>query len=323
MLKTGNIAGVVVKGIVLLSLMLFVGLCSARAEDTVMKALLELEHKDVKLYLKITNLNMYFTEAVNEVIVKDMTKEETPNRIYQVGKWSHAPLEVSSEVLSGKIRIRDETDFLVIWYHSSQALSNERSIALDVVRQATGRVLADRFALGGDQTLVSMNSPATPQSEFRIIDWPKEIPGTRALSCSYVEVPQKEKPRWLWAERVYVLVKDNDAVIAIEKAMQRHSGDRHTYEGLEAAKVRLTKSDAERATTQPVLAHNVIFNADIDVREIPDALLNGCMWPIENQDLVGVRDVGPTSYLYPFKKPVTRVVTTRSKNSAPAQDPGK
>jgi len=96
---------------------------------------------------------------------------------------------------------------------------------------------------------------------------------------------------------VYVLVKGQDVVIALEKGKARQSDSKYIYDGLNAGKIRLTKEEAEKSRSRPVLARNVVFEKDIDVSKIPNALLNACMWPTEDKVAVGIEDVGPASQL--------------------------
>ncbi len=46
-----------------------------------------------------------------------------------------------------------------------------------------------------------------------------------------------------------------------------------------------------------VLARNVVFGPNDNLKDIPDELLNGCMWPIENKTLIGTIDYGPVPKL--------------------------
>ena len=59
----------------------------------------------------------------------------------------------------------------------------------------------------------------------------------------------------------------------------------------------MSKEEAEIAKNRPVLGYNVILSDETDNRDIPDALLNGCIWPYDNKSLVGTRDVGSANLL--------------------------
>ena len=98
-----------------------------------------------------------------------------------------------------------------------------------------------------------------------------------------------------------VLVKDKDAIIVMEKLKARGGGYgiKYIYEGLVAAKARLDKEDAEKAKNKPVLGRNVIFSEEVDTKDISDRLLNGCIWPIDDEFLVGAKNVGSARILRP------------------------
>lgn len=130
---------------------------------------------------------------------------------------------------------------------------------------------------------------------------PKEIPGTGAIVFGYGAIDGKRD--WgLLLESVSVLVKKKNAIVVMKKLKARTALDKPIYEGLIAAKTRLSKEEIEKARSKPVLASNVIFEEDADTSGISDRLLNGCMWPIDDKTAVGIKDVGLASQLRPEPK---------------------
>jgi hypothetical protein len=77
----------------------------------------------------------------------------------------------------------------------------------------------------------------------------------------------------------------------------------YVYQGLLAAKVRLTKEEAEKDAGRPVLARNLVFDEKTDLKEIPNALLNGCMWPIDDERAAGVRPLCSATVLRAGRMP--------------------
>jgi len=244
----------------------------------------------------VGDLRMYVTDVLRQDVLDGLASNESKNRIIRLGKWVHAPFEVRDVTSDGSIRIRFEDDYLIIWHHRTRALGNEKGDVLQFIREATQAVLAAPYAVGEPGLVVDTKSALTrTDAEIVMFEWPREIPGTGAVSCGYYNGTRK----WKMVEIVHVLVKGQDSVIALEKPKARHPEDKHVYEGLNAGKIRLTEEEAEKFRSRPVLAKNAIFAKDVDVSKITDALLNACMWPAEDKAVVGAEDVGPASQLRP------------------------
>jgi hypothetical protein len=247
--------------------------------------------------LLIGDFKMYAMEVVRQDVLDRLVSNESKNRITMLGKWARAPFEVRDITGDGSIRIRFEDDYLVIWHHSARPRGNKEADVLQLIRGATEAVLTSPYVVGEPGMVVDTKTgrSSTPK-EIVMINWPEEIPGTGAVSCSYYNGRLR---KWSYIEVVRVLVKGQDTVIALEKSKPRPLGDKYTYDGLNAGKIRLTKEEAEALRSRPVLARNTIFAPDVDVSKVPDPLLNACMWPVEDKVAVGIEDVGPASQLRP------------------------
>jgi len=246
---------------------------------------------------------MYLGEVLNSNALEAISGEGSTVQVMEVGNWPHAPLEVTAHRTKMNLRVRNERDFLVIWYRTSIAQRPGES-ALDSIRQVTGEFLADLYVLGQADTLAAPGAPATTKSEIRLIDDAKVVEGTTAIACSYVTVPNGRR-RWMIASRVHVLLQDHNVIVVLEKSQAEHLIHSYVYDGLRAAKVRLPEAEAEQVKGEPVLAMNVVFDAKADVGKLSDAILNGCMWPSDDQNAVGARQVCPAIGLRPAERPVT------------------
>jgi len=255
------------------------------------------ERDELTTRLLIDDFRMYAMEIVRQDVLDRLVSNESENRITMLGKWVRAPFEVRDVTSDGSIRIRFEDDYLVIWHHRTRALGNEKGDVLQLIREATEAVLAAPYAVGEPDMVVApgRGTSGTPK-EIVMFDWPKEILGTGAVSCGYYNGRLR---RWKMVQVVRVLAKGQDTIIALEKSKARQAGDRHVYEGLNASKIRLTKEEAEKFRSRAILAKNTIFAKDVDASKVPDALLNACMWPLEDKAAVGAEDVGPASQLLP------------------------
>jgi hypothetical protein len=256
------------------------------------------ERDELTTRLLIGDFRMYAVEVLRQDVLDRLVSNESENRITMLGNWVRAPFEVRDITTEGSIRIRFEDDYLVIWHHRTRALGNGRGDVLQLIREATEAVLAPPYAVGEPGMVVApgRGGPSSTQEEIVMFDWPKEVPGIGTVSCGYYNGRLRQ---WRLIEVVRVLVKGQDTVIALEKSKPRQAGGKYVYEGLNAGKTRLTKEEAERLRSRPVLAKNAIFAKDVDVSKVPDALLNACMWPVEDAAVVGAKDMGPASQLRP------------------------
>lgn len=247
---------------------------------------------------KIDDFRMYLAPALKESVLEEIAAEDSNNQIVELGNWPHSPLEVRSVVADRNIRIRFEEDFLVIWYHGPVSLVDGKNTPLDVIRESVNSILGEAFVIGEADTLITTGSLVNAKSELVMAIWPKEIPALKAIVCHYYSVSD-HKRRWEFVSSMYVLAKGKDAVIVMEKKKARTASTPYIYEGLKAARVRLPKEEAESAKSKPVLARNIVFGEQSDTKDISDMLLNGCMWPIDNDLLLGAKKVGSVSELRP------------------------
>lgn len=288
--------------ILLMCMFILVGASCVHAEESSVD-------KALHLKLKIGNFRMHLGLELNKSVLQKMAAKDSTDRIVELGNWPQAPLVVVSSIANGEIRIRFEDDFITIWYHSPVSLVDGKSTPLDVVRDAINDILGEALVIGEDDILVidegvviSSGKPSpfgNTKAELVTTSLPKEIPGTGAIAFGYGDI--KGKRNWgLLIDGVNVLVKDKDAIIVMGKLKAR-TYQKLIHEGLIAAKARLTKEEAEKAKSKPILARNVIFGKEIDTKDVPDILLNGCMWPVDNEIVVGVKDVGSANKLGEIK----------------------
>jgi len=258
-------------------------------------------HKALKW--KIDDFRMYLEPVLKESILKEITAEDSNDQIVQLGNWLRSPLEVRSLVANRNIRIRFEEDFLVVWYHSPVSLFQGKKTPMDVIRQSVNSILGEAFVIGGDDTLIAQGtgSSANAKTELVMAPWPREIPGTKSITCRYGPISRRKRDWKLLVSAVSVLVKDKDAIIVMEKLKARGGGYgiKYIYEGLIAAKARLDKEETESAKSKHVLGRNIIFGEETDIKDISDRLLNGCMWPIDDELLLGAKNVGSARKLRP------------------------
>jgi len=263
----------------------------------------------------IGNFRMYLEPILNKDILEEITAEDSKNRLYKLENWPNTSnyltfvVEYSdASAINRKIRIRYEDDFIIIWYHNSVSLVDSKNTPIDVARNAVNNVLGKEFVIGQDNTLaVAGTGFITTETELVMSTWPNEISEVNAVTCDYYASRDKRDWGHLFC-CASVLIKDKDAIVVMEKAKVRRLAGKqvfippYIYEGLLAAKVRLSEKNAEAVKNKPVLARNVIFEEDVDTSGISDRLLNGCMWPIDDKIAVGMKDVGSASQLRPEPK---------------------
>ncbi len=240
-----------------------------------------------RLQLEIGEFKGRLYSILKEDILKEITASDSKYRLTQLDNWpkvsSFNTLQVEysgADNPDRKISVRLEQDFIVIWYHNSTSFVKDKSNSSDVIRNTINDIL---------------------KPELENLPSPKEVTETNAITVRFGtgSISKKESNHWNYIDSRFanfsVLVKDNDAVIVIERrgARARES----YYEGLLAAKTRLSERDNEKFKNKLVLARNVIFDDKTNIKDIPDRLLNGCMWPIDDDNLVGVKDIGPVTQL--------------------------
>ncbi|MBN2588854.1 MAG: hypothetical protein JXA96_03250 [Sedimentisphaerales bacterium] len=251
--------------------------------------------------MMINSFKMHLVFELKEDVLQKIISDDR-NQIVELGNWKNKPMQVESSITNGDIRIRFEKDFIVILYHSRYSLVAGKSNPLDVIRDTVNNLLSEPFWIGKDDTLVSLGTPADSKVELQMISWPKESAKSQIITCSYRNLYRGKRDWKGLIDQVSVLIKDKDAVIVMEISKARRVGlntyiPPYVYEGLNAAKIRLSKEEAEIAKNRPVLGYNVILSEETDSSDIPDDLLNGCIWPYDNKSLVGTRDVGLANLL--------------------------
>ena len=262
-----------------------------------------------QLQFEIDTFRMCLKVGLKESVLQQISAEDTKSRITELGNWPYplknpVPKEVASTVGNKDVRIRHENDFVTIWYHSPVSLVKDKDDSLDIFRDVVNDILGESFVIGGEETL-STGPSENPNAKISAY-LPVKIPGTEAMVFGYGflhSINNTSPPKaWCVFESVSVLVNGKDAIIVLQRKFARRGMEKPTYEGLKAAKIRQSKEEKEKSKAKPVLARNVIFDEKIDTKGIPDALLNGCMWPIDDKAKVGIKDVGSASKLRPSGK---------------------
>lgn len=261
---------------------------------------------------KIDDFKMHLGFELKEDVLQKLISDDR-NRIVELGSWQNKPLQVESSITNGDIRISIEEDFIAISHHSRYSLVTGKSNSLDIIRDTVNNLLSEPFGIGNNDTVVSQGSSVNDKTELVMSFGPKESAKSQTVNCSY-HIRYRGKRDWKSIiEEVSVIVKDKDAVIVLKKSKFRRAFDKYQYQGLNAAKVRLSKEESEIAKNRPVLGYNVILSEGTDSSDIPDDLLNGCIWPYDNKSLVGTRDVGSANLLR--RSPtVAEVKAEREKN---------
>ena len=253
----------------------------------------QMKKDDMQMYFAKGDTQMYLGNGVNRETYDTVTDESKEIQIVELSNWEHKPHIVESVFGKGKIRIRNEKDFLIIWYKSQVALfDNDDQPLDDIIRLATEAILPDKYVLGEADTLTGKGLAAAPKSKFHLSLGPKRIPGkkTHAIICGYYGTFNNEN--WGPILTAYVIVKGKNAVIVLEKAKARTYPPSYIYDGLAAAKKRLSKEKAEKFKQKPVMGADVIFDPDDEVTSIPDVLLNGCIWEIQDAKITGAKKIG-------------------------------
>ena len=287
-------------GLPWLAATVLLGLSVALAEVDPVKVLFELQQRDVEAYLKVGNLRMYAQKVLSPPVLDELSSERNDNRVVELSGWPARPVEVTCATRTADIRVRDETDYFVIWSHGRAGLLGAGKAEADIVREAVSSILAAPYLIGEAATVVSSTGDAGPGTRIRMLDGPRAIAGIPAVVCSYTNVSEKAA-RWEFVWRIDILVTETHIVISMEKSKARTAGERHTFEGLLAAKIRLSEEDAEEVSELPIVGENVVVDARADVTECSDALVNGCIWPIES---VSTKEICAATILRRGRKPI-------------------
>lgn len=160
------------------------------------------------------------------------------------------------------LQVRSEANFVVLWYHSDKDLYDPKAEAGEAIRLASSLLLKDSVVLAPDKKLAIRNmygrGPAA-DAEMTALAWPKELTGTKALSCSYMPI----KRQWSGFAEVQVLLQGKDMAISLARQATGY-GQKFPMAGPDALSDKL----AEPA---------ILPKADIDYA--PDPLINACLWP--------------------------------------------
>ena len=283
--------------ILLMSIFIFVGLSNVSAEVSPEK----------RRKFEIDDFGMQLRVGLKKSVYQKISTEDTKNRISELGNWQYAPKEIAFNISDKEIRIRSERDFVMIWYRSPISLVRGKNNSLNIFRDIVNDILGQEFNLGADNTLAILGTDSYKNPQAKLSAFlPVDIPGTGAKVFGFYFNQTESNPgrpeAWVIFSGASVLVKEKDAIIVLTKLKARSGSYKPILEGLKAKKVRQTKEELEKLKDKPILARNVIFDEKIDTKGIPDALLNGCMWPIDDKEKVGIKDVGSASKLRPRGK---------------------
>lgn len=226
-----------------------------------LSAVLAAPASDQDSKFKIDDFAMYVQGTMNADILTDVSSSET-SQIVEHPRWAGRPVSVGAPTRNGFLRVRLESDFLVIWLRRTKAASAQHNDLGDVVKQATATLLRQSFVI--DESAV--------KSGPRLIGRPQKVAGTDIAVCSYSSPTGSN--RWSYVDTTYVLVKGADVIVVMEKAKARTADQGYLYEGLAANKRH------EASSVIPGIE---------DMSGIPTPLQDGCMWPSDEH---GGTDIG-------------------------------
>ncbi|MBN1509308.1 MAG: hypothetical protein JW955_20855 [Sedimentisphaerales bacterium] len=281
--------------------LLGVSLCCADSPaQSTSRKLVQLKATDADSYQGVMDLSMYAGEVLEKSVLEEAATPTAGNRVGKLGHWRGTPFVMTATVSAGVLHVRNESDFFVIWLRRNAAVPMDDS-ALGTVSNATKGLLADAYRPAPLDKVCPVDSVAGEGHEIRLLSKSEATEETATATCSYTNVSAKTR-RWNCISVVHVLVKGRDLIIACEKAKARQMGIPQRYEGLLAAKVRLSESEAKLVADQPVLAGNVVFSEGADVTAVSSAVLNGCIWQTAGQ---ATEDVCSAELLQPEDKPAS------------------
>ena len=122
---------------------------------------------DQESKFKIDDFAMYVQGAMNADILTDISSNET-SHIVEHPHWTGRPVSVGVPTRNGFLRVRLESDFLVIWLRRTKAASAQHNDLGAVVKQATATLLRQSFVI--DEFAV--------KSGPRLIGRPQKVVGT-------------------------------------------------------------------------------------------------------------------------------------------------
>ena len=259
----------------------------------------ELERRDPVASRKVQTLRSRVTGILNAVALAEVCGPDSRNRVTQIANWPGAPFQVVAATADRVLRIRLENDFVVIWNRRQTPLMMDRA-PRDIIRQATQEILDAPCSVGSDDTIAGAGG-RNGLARITLLEDAKLVEGTGAVTCSYLG---QHRSSMRTVDKIHVLAKDRNVIVVLRTLKVRKPGSKYHYEGLAAAKIRLTKEEFERAARQPVLARNVVFDGKTDLSKLTSAVLNGCMWPLAGDDAVEIRDVCSALALGGFHRPI-------------------
>lgn len=289
--------------------------CCAGVTESIPEMLVQLQKDNADAYHGVVDMQMYVTEVIDAGVLAAISGPDSGIRIVKISEWRGTPLALTARIGQGELRVRNEPDFFVLWNRRDAAVSVEGT-PLDVVRRATEGILSAAYQPGPAGNVATVGSPANKGWEIRLLSGAGTLPGTTALTCSYTNEPSAR--RWPYVSSIHVIVNDRDVVIVCEKAKARQMGDLYVYQGLLAAKARLSVAEAKDLASQGVLARNAIFDENVNLAKLPSAMLNGAMWPLAGAVNT---DVCSAKLLRASEKPVSTPI--QSSDQEPARETTK
>jgi hypothetical protein len=281
--------------------------------------LFELQQTDPIAYCKAGDLQMLLVELVDPATLADLRGEDDENRVMELANWPNGPVQVVAAREGADFRIRSEGIRIVIHCRQKTPLAMDAAIR-DVIREATRSILAARYRLGPDKSIASRRGSRTNRSCMMISENAILLDGKKAVVCFYSGMNDWGGHSSPLIASIRVLATAKDVIVVAEKFVARgirFPWQPQYYAGLIASQTRLTDVEAEKYADQSILAKETVFGGKTDLSLVPRELVNGCMWPIDDDAAVGLKDLCSATILRPPAKAVSTPDAPPAKNRGP------
>ncbi len=289
------------------------------------QVLFELQQTDPIAYGKASALQMLLVELVDPATLADVRgeadvrEEADVNRVMELANWPNGPVQVVAVGKEADFRVRSEGIRIIIHCRRKTPLAMDAALR-DVIREATTPILAARYRLGPDESIANRRGSTSSKTCKMISEGEILLDGKKAVVCHYSGVNNWGGDSSSPIGSIRVLATAKDVIVVAEKFVVtgiRFPWQPQYFAGLIASKTRLTDVEAEKYADQAILAKETVFGGSADLSGLPRELVNGCMWPIDDEDAVGLKDLCSATILRPPAKVVTTPDVPPAENSVP------
>jgi hypothetical protein len=215
-------------------------------------------------YFKLEDLKQFVSGALRSEFLYGLKAAEG-DKVVLLTDWEKAPVQVQANAGKSPARFsaRVEDDFFVIWYRHDKPLDDGKQDAVQAVRNAIKPILQESLVLGNGESIWDGTGQPGPGHKFAMMPAAQRLPDGTVIA-GYANLREQDQ----LIERIHVLIKDNNVVIAASKAKARQASDEDAYIYEALAAVGAKK------------AENVIYSKAAP--ELPKPLANACLWPIRD-----------------------------------------